>query len=170
MNNGTSPELWSHQLLKQTSSNDSVHKMSANGHKCAAANHDSLSVIDIDMDSDHADDREITMIKHSHSHCFLAGCQDELLGEAATDKDDESPAKDATNSHTGSCPQQEVHWKAQPRPSPSPQSGPGLMFDQAQARALQAQARAFRPGQAWHITTPRLLQSPKPGGDSISSN
>jgi hypothetical protein len=42
--------------------------------------------------------------------------------------------------------------QAKPRPGPSPPNGPGLMFFQARALQSQAQAMAFRPGQARCIT------------------
>ncbi|KIJ07980.1 hypothetical protein PAXINDRAFT_18855 [Paxillus involutus ATCC 200175] len=62
--------------------------MSANSHKCAAANH--VSVINVDMDSDHANDEGDNNNKTQPLplvFSFLAGRQDELLGEAATDED-----------------------------------------------------------------------------------
>ncbi|KAF8833125.1 hypothetical protein BDN67DRAFT_986231, partial [Paxillus ammoniavirescens] len=84
-----------------------MHKTSANSRKCAAANHDSLSVINVNMASDHADDRgdnnnKAKRLCHSHtgethpgtSTAAAAGHQDELLGEAATDEDNELPANE----------------------------------------------------------------------------
>ena len=46
---------------------------------------------------------------------------------------------------------------SQPKPSPSPLSGPGSALWQAQAHQSPAQARAFEPSPAQHITIYRTL-------------
>ncbi|KIK73076.1 hypothetical protein PAXRUDRAFT_179316 [Paxillus rubicundulus Ve08.2h10] len=107
MNNNASPELWSHQSPKQTSSNDSMHKVSVNGQKCAAASHN--SVININMDLDHADDEGDNNNKGAFEK--IVNCPSLILivisilakwlchSEVTTDEDNKSPANQC------------IHWQ-----------------------------------------------------------